>query len=53
MPILGVVGLFILGILGFIIETIFKATAVRFNLVVLPASSLPSMVYSDFRVSTI
>jgi isovaleryl-CoA dehydrogenase len=34
-------------------ETLGESTAVRFNLVVLPSSSLPSMVYSEFRVSTI
>jgi hypothetical protein len=35
------------------IDVVATTTAVRFNLVVSPSSSLPSMVYSDFRVSTI
>jgi hypothetical protein len=34
-------------------EPIREVTAVRFNLVASPSSSKPSMVYSDFRVSTI
>jgi hypothetical protein len=34
-------------------EFISTFTAVRFNLVASPSSSKPSMVYSDFRVSTI